>query len=672
MKKKIFIKKFENLFIFMIFFLLLLAFWNTSYAYPDSEEEIFIKGQQIAQGLYLYKDIACQHMPVIYFISAFFSMCGVASITGFRICFYLILALNWTIVYAFYKKNFGRVVLVGYVLVYLGIIVSMRGGTSILCEHFQGQGMVILFLALLKFSEKMEINWKDSVMISAAIFLSFGNAFVSAFAIFFIAITVLALEIRKCLNEKRNFGSFIVYFIQKYYRMILIAMVPWIVLLIYFKMTGTLYSFYSWAYALNRKVYPKYTMGYGGGILGGFLGGISSIGTSVNETSAITFQTIRAFALVLCALLYLIKSYRDKKNAVLTIGSALFLVGTLSRGGTDNIHGLPACAVMSVLAALFLQDICKKLPKTQKQEVINLACAILYFSGYIALVGNIFGVTTQRIAVPTTDAYYQRKLEDVIDSITEDGERVGCAILNYDILMNAHVTPASVTGGSCPWLWEWGGDQAMQELKENPPRVFLFNPDQETWGYPIRDYAWQLCNFIQKKYVRMDSIAGLSRLYIRKDIYADVYPVIDNTCIYKTYDIEVAPIALDSTECVKQTFVATKDATLGSVNVIIGTYGRNNNWTLNVELVDETENKVVIENSINCSELGDGVYASVLEGEVQIIANHRYSIVLSSEDATESEYIALFSDGGYATEQSYVIIDGERQDYNIAVKLLAK
>ena len=80
----------------------------------------------------------------------------------------------------------------------------------------------------------------------------------------------------------------------------------------------------------------------------------------------------------------------------------------------------------------------------------------------------------------------------------------------------------------------------------------------------------------------------------------------------------------------------------------------------------------MIENSINCSELGDGVYASVLEGEVQIIANHRYSIVLSSEDATESDYIALFSDGGYATEQSYVIIDGERQDYNIAVKLLAK
>lgn len=672
MNKKIFIKKFENLFIFMIFFLLLLAFWNTSYAYPDSEEEIFIKGQQIAQGLYLYKDIACQHMPVIYFISAFFSMCGVASITGFRICFYLILALNWTIVYAFYKKNFGRVVLVGYVLVYLGIIVSMRGGTSILCEHFQGQGMVILLLALLKFSEKLELDWKDSVMISAAIFMSFGNAFVSAFAIFFIALTVFALEIRNCLRENQKWGTFFLYLIKKYCGMIVIVMIPWIVLLLYFKRTGTLYSFYSWAYALNRKVYPKYTMGYGGGILGGFLGGISSIGTSVNETSAITFQTIRAFVLVLCVLLYLIKSYRDKKDAVLTTGMTLFLVGTLSRGGTDNIHGLPACAVMSMLATFFLSDICKNLPKTQKQEAINIACVLFYFSGYIALIGNVFGVTTQRIAIPTTDAYYQRRLEDVIDSITEDGERVGGAILNYDILMNAHVTPASVTGGSCPWLWEWGGDQAMQELEENPPRVFLFNPDQETWGYPIRDYAWQLCDFIQKKYVRMDSIAGLSRLYIRKDVYADVYPLIDNTCIYKAYDLEVSPITLDSTGCVKQTFKATKDARLGSINVIIGTYGRSNDCTLQVKLLDETENEAVAENIIDCSELGDGVYVSVLEGDIQIVANHEYSVVMSSEDTTESDYIALFCDGGYATEQSYATVNGERQGYNIAVKLLAE
>ena len=237
----------EFFFIACIFFVLLVAFWNNGYAYPDSEEEIYIKGQQIAQGLFLYKDIACQHMPLMYFIAAFFCYMGVTTITGFRLCFYALMALIWSGTYMYYKDVFGRKVMVLYPIVYMGAIVTMYGGTCILCEQFQGQGEAILFFALLKFAEDFEIKLKDCIIISFAIFISFGNAFVAIFAIFFVALTVLVLEIRKCRNEQLSFFEIVIYLAEKYIVLFIMIAIPWIVLLLYFVYTKTLYAFYSWA-----------------------------------------------------------------------------------------------------------------------------------------------------------------------------------------------------------------------------------------------------------------------------------------------------------------------------------------------------------------------------------------------------------------------------------------
>ena len=70
----------------VVSFILLMAFWNTEIFISD-EEEIFVKGQQIANGQLLYKEIGSQHMPLMYYLSAVMSKMGITTVAGFRLGF---------------------------------------------------------------------------------------------------------------------------------------------------------------------------------------------------------------------------------------------------------------------------------------------------------------------------------------------------------------------------------------------------------------------------------------------------------------------------------------------------------------------------------------------------------------------------------------------------------
>ncbi|MCI8375951.1 MAG: hypothetical protein HFI29_11040 [Lachnospiraceae bacterium] len=661
----------EAFIVFLVFFILLSAFWKDAYFVSD-EEEIFVKGQQIAQGLFLYKDIACQHMPVMYFFAAFFSLIGISTITGFRLCFYLLMALVWAVMYYTYRDYFGKKLMLGYPLIYLGAVASMSNGTCILSEQFQGQAMVILMLELLRFSEKLTIKFKNCCMISLAIMISFGTAFVSIFAIFFVGITVLLIEVQYCRKNNIKLGEGIWYLLKKYGVLIVTVLIPWIIILGYFEYTHTLRSFYSWAFEVNRQVYPKYTTGYGGGILGGLFGGVSNIGESIDLREAFTFQEIREFIIVLMSCLSLLKIYKKSKNKLLVLGIALLLIGASTRGAFNNFHGLPACAVMSALAAIFIIEVYPEIPNTAVWKTAEIICIMIFFSGYLSVSGNIFSITTDRIAESTYEAYYQRKLEDIIDNIAEDGERVGFSILNYDILMNSHVTPASVTGGSCPWLWEWGGEQAMRELSNHPPRIFLYNPELSTWGYPIKEYAEDLEDFITDYYIRITEVPGVSILYVRKDVYADIYSLIDDTYIFRSVEFDAVPLTIKDGEIIKQTFVASTNAIMNGLYAKIEAYAGQNNCSLQVVLRDETCLEEISNNIVDCATITDGLFIQLMNSNVEILQGHTYSITINSIGATQDSYVAIYHDANLASKASFCCVNDEKQLYNLVMKLVAE
>lgn len=660
-------KGIQSLAVLLLFYIFLTAFWKNSY-FPSDEEEIFVKGQQIAQGLYLYKDIGCQHMPLMYFLAAFFSTLGIQSITGFRLCFYFVFALVWAIMYFSYSKNFGKKVLLLYPLIYMGAIANMPAGTCVLGEHLQGQGTVILFFELLFFSENMELKLRNCCMISLGIFISFASVFTSVFAIFFVAVTVFALEIRFCRQTNKKILESFTYLIKKYWKLILTVIVPFAIMLGYFRMTHTLRAFYSWVYVINREVYPKYTTGYGTNIPGGLFGGISGLGASADITDTITLQDIRAIVIVVISVLFLIGIVKEKKDRILAAGISLILIGAATRGAFNGFHGLPACAVMSTMSALYILKLIPKLPRTYKQLVINITCIVLFFSGYVSVLGNIFGVTTERIAWTWPEAYAQRELEDMINVITEDGERIGFTSLSYDVLLNAHVTPASVVGGSCPWLWEWGGEQAMYELRSNPPRVFLFNRTMSTWGYPLEDYAEELIEFVETNYVNFEEY-GQPALYVRHDVYADVLPLIDEDYIYRAYENNMSWIPLGEKTEISQTFQAQEERVIQSIFVKAGTFARINNCTLQVFIQEDGEKTQILSGEVPCSGFVDGEYAEIPVNTFELKQGASYTVTLKIPDADENNCLALYEDVRGASDTTYASINGQKQIFNIGLKI---
>lgn len=657
----------QSLLMLLLFFILLTAFWKNPY-FPSDEEEIFVKGQQIAQGLYLYKDIGCQHMPLMYFLAAFFSFMGIQSITGFRLCFYFTFALVWAIMYFAYSKTFGKKALILYPLIYMGAIANLPVGTCVLGEHLQGQGTTILFFELLLFSENMELKLKNCCMISLGIFISFASVFTSVFAIFFVAVTVLALEIRFCLQMKKRISEGFTYLMKKYWKLLLAVAVPFAIMLGYFCMTHTLRTFYSWVYAINREVYPKYTTGYGTNILGGLFGGISSLGASADITDTITLQAIRAIVIVLISVLFLIDIIKEKKDRILVAGISLTLVGAATRGAFNGFHGIPACAVMSAMSALYVLKLIPKLPRTDKQLVINITCVVLFFSGYVSVLGNIFGVTTERIAWPWSEAYVQRELEDLIDVIAKDGERIGFTSLSYDVLLNAHVTPASIVGGSCPWLWEWGGEQAMCELGDNPPRVFLFYRNLDTWGYPLENYAGELIEFVETNYVNFEEYEQPA-LYVRNDVYADVLPLIDEDYIYRTYENNMSWVLLGEKTEISQTFQAQEERVMQSISVKCGTFARVNDCTLQIYIQEDGHSEQILLGEISCLGFVDNEYAEIPINTFNLKKGSRYTVTLKIPDADENNCLALYEDVRGASDTTYASINGQKQIFNIGLKI---
>ena len=71
---------------------------------------------------------------------------------------------------------------------------------------------------------------------------------------------------------------------------------------------------------------------------------------------------------------------------------------------------------------------------------------------------------------------------------------------------------------STPWTWEEWGKQQMKQIKKDPPKVALYSPDHECWGYAIKDYAPEVCSYIDENYVLLPNTATV---YVLKSYYKD-------------------------------------------------------------------------------------------------------------------------------------------------------
>ena len=164
------------LFVFILYFSML------SEPYFTDEQDVFYGAYSVAKGKDIYQSFLSQHMPFSYYFAALVALCGARTVFQFRVGIYVLLSFLWEGIYLRNRKAYHQMTLWSMPLIYLTILRTLWMGTTMLSDHWQGIGTVLILLELIRYADTREITWTCAAMVSLGIVLSLGSSFVSAYS----------------------------------------------------------------------------------------------------------------------------------------------------------------------------------------------------------------------------------------------------------------------------------------------------------------------------------------------------------------------------------------------------------------------------------------------------------------------------------------------------------
>jgi len=513
---------------------------------------------------------------------------------------------------------------------------------------------------MLLFYENRRVGIKDSIMLSLGIFISFNAAFISLFPIFAAFVFVLVLEIRQAQQDKRSILTELIFLIKKYFVMLVIILAPNLCLWIYYWQRNMFLAFVKWGYLFNTDVYARYIGGYGDNPISALFKGIGTLMSSFNFDT-FTSTTISNIFFMFVVLLYLINEYRTKKDKLYMAGILFFLVTCASRS-TFGFHGLSAISTMSVMASIVICDNFNLLWDKVKDSTVKIALvilAVIFLScNYLTKIPNSLSFTTKEYIKTSSLSY-------ALEKITDKNEEIGMATLDYTTLIQAGVVPYSLACGAFAWYWEWTCDEELSDYSNYLPRVFYYDPNYAVWGYPITSYAPELKQIIEQNYRSVDEYSGL---YVLNSYYDEAMSKLNESVIYENTSSDGVVAALSSGVTIEQKFSATDDKSITHIKIMFGTYARENDCNIVISIVDDDTKEA--RELVNESAIGfaDNAYKEFYFEEYDLIAGHRYTILINSPDADEENYLAVYG-SNESSAKNEVYINGAKQDVSLCISI---
>ena len=500
---------------FLLYLLLFLLYFSLEYLllatpwFGSDELDVMIAGRDMVDGYQLYTDYSSQHMPITYYMSAFFASLGARTVSLQRICFFIFYALMWTLMVFFYGKTEKKRAVALFPILFIFVSCSYDFGTSILSEQIAGIGFSFLFLEFLQFYRTREIRLRNYIMISLSVLLTFGTMFISAFGLFVIAVAVLILEIYWEIRKKESFIRWLLRMLKRYLLLVFAILVPWIIMVIYYAANNMLGMVFFSTYTYNRDIYSKYNGSFGSDIGAAVKDGFLSIfrnlsqdaKTLMNPESRIDFARagffIMLFILLICFLIYA----AIRISLFVSIVSFLFLVALSVRGVMflNSFHSGTPYMVLCLFAALFFGNAVFVRWKQKKAFAVVLRVASILSIAYMA----VFYVRLADLVAPW------HKQGDVaaaeaIAALTDKGEPVWNNTFMIDLNMNAD-RPMIWNVGITPWGWEAMADEVFPIIKENRPKVIVFDYNHGFWVYTLDDYGQELIDYVNDNYKNLPS-----------------------------------------------------------------------------------------------------------------------------------------------------------------------
>ena len=508
-----------------ILLLLLLLVYSTEFLYFTDEADNFLAGMSVAAGKKIYVDFTSQHMPLLYYICGLFSMLGAGNMLQFRLYFYVLFAVLWALLYV---RNRDRLGVIGGLSLPVLYVMNMIGeyNVCVLSDQLQAFGMAVLFLEFCRYYDTKRIDWKMSVWVAAAILLSFGSAFVSAFGIFAILVGVIGAEAGESRRSHQKLGVAVGHFFRKYALLLALVLVPLLVWVGYYAVTGHLGDMILGAFTLNTKYYPKYS-GYGSSTLGAFVDPFVTYGKYFIEiTTNLMAHKLQYTKELLCYavnIVFFVHTFRKSKWQAIVL--AVFTVWVGSRGLGSVFHALPYYAVsLCMFASLFRDYTNSTCNAHKKSKNVEKLVGIVFVCGSMLVLALPYVQTIPRIKMlesewnaqmhPGEDTY-----EQYLQLLTDKDEDVLFATVDFYHGVNAKRCNLNLPV-NVPWTYEAYEEQILETLEEDAPRIMIFNPNYQTWGYELKDYAPEVWNYLHEAYECL-YLPSCPELYARKDYYQE-------------------------------------------------------------------------------------------------------------------------------------------------------
>ncbi|MFD0716757.1 hypothetical protein [Paenibacillus sp. GCM10027626] len=498
----------------------LLLFLYHRYMNFVDETDNMLGALSVISGRDIYSGFFSQHTPFVYYFMSFFALFGAYEYETFRICMSIVILATWIFIYKRYSGYFGVITVYVIILLY-PLTITFHWGHMILSDVFQAYCILFVFLEFIQYWHTKQLTTKSMIIISLSIFISIMSAFVSVYTVFILGLGFVLCEVQSNKEFKDYVNK-----IRMYVKLSVTLLLPFLFFIIIYFFTGNLKNFYEQAYVLNREVYSKYTNGFGESTIAVFKD-ISTSWISYISNTLTTFSAEKdlvGLILLIFTLFYVFQTF--KKNKLLAVIIFIFIGFTSIRGFTW-FHAIPYYVVTffctgSVINSYFngtlnLENISFRFKKT----VIGMLTFMLFLLSlnvYLPNVGANFTKPVSEMLAYPYDSYIQK--------YTTQEDKIWVGILYPQSYIRNHREPASKAYSIVPWFAEVYSDEIVSDLNTSKPKLIIFEPDSDVWGYKFSDFAKQIFEFIKANYTAINPNHPVEKnVYIENSYYRSIESV---------------------------------------------------------------------------------------------------------------------------------------------------
>ena len=632
------------------------------------EQDVFYGGYNVVKSGDLYSWYLSQHMPVSYYLAAVGTLLGARTVYQFRLFFYGLMTLIWLALLLRHRKHLNPVFLIVLPFIYLFQLRVYSYATSMVSDHWQGIGLIIILLEMLRYGRTKAITLPAAAFVSAGILLSFGSAFLSVYPIFFIFLGVLCMQIR----DGRKKEDLRKRFLREDLRLAGICLVPFVLLLAWYAAAGTLSVFFQSAYTLNTVNYAKYASNFNNdaaaSLWGVFPGWISYLRETIGQIGSAPEAGIAALVQLAGLAAFTVIEWKRDRVLAATVFVTVLMAGVRGFIGFHSAPYLAACAVpiaacIGEAAAFFL-----KKRTAARAAVLVPAAAVI-----VLLAIPSFGDIHNLVYLPEAFTYspVQENNRELLELATDPGDRIhvgDISMTSEKVMVYGLRLDKATLASSNPWFNEVFGKEELAYLKEQKTKVVILDLDGALWGYRIRDYAPDLVNYIEENYEQIDG-----QMYIYRDAMPEVRARMKEAGYgFVRTDFSVAGVipwkSQRPGETDEQFFTAAGNE-LTACWLMMDTYPADNRAGLTLEIVDAEDGTIRGSRYLAWDEMEASGWTRI-RLPAELTAGKQYEIRIRTDESAPYTQMRIYRTlDNTDTEDCYAVVEGLRVNYCYAMKL---